>query len=148
MGLWPDMGRKEKVSCPVSKIHTKRGIPKAVLGTPGKKLLSQDGLGCLVTGVLLLPHVWWVCKAVSRVAIETAATLVSTENTWIYRNCARGSINFDITAFHFKWLTLHPTATLFWRFLGLEILFLNRKIFGSLWVFPPHTPTPPPSSFL
>lgn len=59
-GLWVEMGRKGKVPCPVSKIQTKRGILKAVLGTPGKKLLSQDGLGCLVAEMLLLLLVWWV----------------------------------------------------------------------------------------
>lgn len=52
-------------------------------------------------------------------AIETVATLVSAEETTIYRNSAKGSIKFDITALHFKRLLLHPTATLFWGYLGL-----------------------------
>lgn len=54
IGLWVGMRRKGKVPSPVSKIHTKREIPKAVLGTLGKMLLSLDGLRSLFAEMLLL----------------------------------------------------------------------------------------------
>lgn len=78
-------------------------------------------------------------KAVSRVAIETVATLVSAEKPLVCRNCAKGSIKFDITALHFfKWLLLHPNATLFWGYLGLGIFaFKQKNIWFPVGVFFP-----------
>lgn len=79
---------------------------------------SQKCYGCSSSGGF---------KAASRGARETAGTIVSAENTLICRKHAKVSIKFDITELHLEWLILHPTATLFWLYLGLGIFAFKQK---------------------
>lgn len=77
-------------------------------------------------------------QAVSRVSIETVATLVSAEKT-IYRNCDKNVINSNATALHF--IIIHFTATPLQGYLSMGIFSSkqNNIWFPLVFFFPPSS---------
>lgn len=129
-GLWLRMGKRGK-----SLKSSQKWYPDGMIRKPGEKLLLWDGSGFLVTGMLLL-LLSAGFQAVSRVSVETIATLASAENISIYRNYNKSSIKSNMTALHF--IFIHPTATLLWGIWVWRFFFYNKNnIWSPSGVFPP-----------